>query len=230
MASHMRSNSSVLSHVLGSNPEISGYAELSLAYRSPMDFLKARCKVHHGSERSYRGRYLLDKVLHDEFVLSEGLFVGRPSRIILLLRRPDATIRSILNMGARLVSVETHRDPRWVTDYYCTRLKTLERYAEVWQSRGCVVRSEEVVESTASVLSGLTNWLELREPLKSSYSIFKHTGAPRHGDPSKNIKLGEIVRPTSSYEHIQVPRDLLREALEAYSRCLSVLESNCLVI
>ena len=59
--SHMRSFSSLLCHILGSHPEIAGYAEAHQAYAGRADLLQLTRKVESTLEGAVAGRYVLDK-------------------------------------------------------------------------------------------------------------------------------------------------------------------------
>src|SRR5688572_27511814 len=63
--SHMRSYSSVLSHVLGSHPEIDGYCETHIRYRLSLDVHRLGWKVRALTGEPLSGRFVLDKVLHN---------------------------------------------------------------------------------------------------------------------------------------------------------------------
>src|SRR6185436_15808518 len=65
VVSHMRSYSSLLCHILGSHPAISGYSEAHQSYfgRNDLDRLARTVREH--TEEAALKPYVLDKVLHD---------------------------------------------------------------------------------------------------------------------------------------------------------------------
>ena len=77
--SHMRAYTSLLAHILGSHPEISGYFELHQDYRGDFDLLRMRVGVATGLRYRLRGRYVLDKVLHSRHRIGARI-LGRPRR------------------------------------------------------------------------------------------------------------------------------------------------------
>ena len=62
---HMRSYSSLLCHILGSHPQVDGYCETHIKYRTWLDLLRLRSRVVQLTGEPLRGRYILDKVLHN---------------------------------------------------------------------------------------------------------------------------------------------------------------------
>ncbi len=106
---HMRSYSSLLCHILGSHPEIDGYCETHIKYRWYLDLVRLRRRVVKLTGEPLRGRYVLDKVLHD-YPLAASILRSPGARGIVLLRRPKATVRSIMNMGQRYSDVAWYRD------------------------------------------------------------------------------------------------------------------------
>jgi len=127
----VRSYSSVLSHILGSHPQINGYCETHTKYRTYFDLWKLRRRVRKLTGEPLNGDYLLDKVLHDYPMARSILDSGR-TRAIVLVRRPRETVRSIIEMGLTHSPVAWHRDFELVARYYETRLAGLLRLTEAW--------------------------------------------------------------------------------------------------
>jgi len=218
--SHMRSRSSLLSHILGSNPEILGYSELHRSYWGRLSLLKMRAILHAESGASLKDKYLLDKILHNHVISKKALKIANP-RFIYLLRRPHNTIKSIVNMGKR-TELKKYRDPSAATDYYCKRLKFIEEQYRRIRADHFLIESHDIVERTGNVLSSLQGWLDLDAPLSRSYRIFRNTGNPGFGDRSSNILSGKI-RKTRGHPDIHIPSDCTRRAERAYRRCRKTL-------
>ena len=102
--SHMRSYSSLLSHVLGSHPDIDGYCETRLRYRFPLDVMRLHWKVTRLTGEPLRGRFVLDKILHN-YAVSRAILENPRTRAVVLLREPREVGQSIIHMGR-------HLDPR----------------------------------------------------------------------------------------------------------------------
>src|SRR3569833_3463785 len=98
--SHMRSYSSVLSHVLGSHPQIDGYCETHLRYRFSFDLLRLKWRVRKLTGEPLRGRYVLDKILHN-YAVATAILDNPRTRGIILLRQPVDVVQSSGRGGRR---------------------------------------------------------------------------------------------------------------------------------
>ncbi|OQK15382.1 hypothetical protein AU255_18095 [Methyloprofundus sedimenti] len=227
MFSHMRSRSSVLSHVLGSNPDICGHSELHLPYKGRMSLWKMQIELFNDLKCSLKDKYLFDKILHD-FEFSEQVLEISKAKIIFLLRDPESTIKSIMNMGY-ITGIEWYKDPLQATNYYCSRLQQLEDLAQQTGGNYFFIESAELIDNTDYILEKLTQWLNLSEALDKRYSVFHNTGKTgrRGGDPSDNIKSG-VLKKTPGYPDIQIPPDVLHTAESAYEQCRLSLLSKLL--
>jgi len=222
---HMRSYSSLLCHILGSHPEIDGYCETHIKYRSYFDLLRLRRRVVKLTGEPLRGRYVLDKVLHD-YPLARSILRSRSARAVVLLRKPKATVRSIMNMGLRYSDIAWYRDLDAVARYYETRLHSLVHLADQMQGRILLLEAEELLSDTVAVLWRLGSFLELREPLQSSYRRFAHTGEAGYGDPSPTLAKGEVTRERESQPEIILPEPIVARLEEAYRACTGALSAR----
>ena len=213
----MRSRSSVLSHILGSHHKICGYSELHHSYYNSISLLKMRSRISEELQCKIKNKYLLDKLLHNKLVFSEELLRRVRPKIIFLLREPESTIKSIMNMG-QITNIEWYKDPEKAMEYYCSRLSKLENYSKKMNGNYFFIDSDDLVEDTENILNTLSNWLNLEEPLKKKYSIFPHTGEAGYGDPSQNIRSG-IIKKTESHSDIEIPLDILQKSTSCYNRC-----------
>ena len=218
---HMRSYSSVLCHILGSHPEIAGYAEMHLPYRNGLDLLRLRSRVFRSLGCVMPGRFVLDKVLHDEYVVAPSILRREDVNAIVIVRRPAESIRSVLAMGERIPSVGWYSDVDAMVDYY---VKSLRSLANVRQhaSHCLFVRAEDIVQQTSRVLTEVERFLGLRQELTDEYEIFPHTGEPGWGDETPAILAGRIVRPPERGEG-DVPPPRLAAAISSYEECCTAL-------
>jgi hypothetical protein len=228
--SHMRCHTSVLSHILGSHPEIIGHSEMHQGYSNSLDLLKLRCKVSIDNRDSLKGRYVLDKVLKG-YPLSPRILAAPANKVIFLLREPESSLRSILAMGQKFAGVDWHRDPGKVLEYYVTRLSQLEEIATARAAAGAseafFFESELLLDRTDLVLRELTQWLGLATELKPHYRIFETTGRLGWGDPSDRIKAARIVKSAGPPDPIELDADLLERARRTFDRCRSTLLALC---
>jgi len=212
----MRSRSSLLSHILGSNSGVCGYSELHQNYKARTSLLALRARLSQEHRCPIENKYLLDKLLFSRQV-SDAVFKHAKPKVILLLRKPNDSIRSLMNMGL-LTSIEWHRNPEAICSYYCASMLWLQAYAERLRGDFFFLESDNLIDRTQCVLENLTNWLELEEPLSERYSMFENTGKAWHGDPSLNIKSG-YVKKTNEHTEIDIPESLLEQAELSYLVC-----------
>ncbi|QSP93677.1 hypothetical protein LPB19_10720 [Marinobacter salinisoli] len=182
-----------------------------------MDLLKMRIGLYHDLRVDLRGKYLLDKILHDDHKVSKEILETACPKVIFLLRRPESTLKSILNM-ARMPGMEGYLDPQKALVYYCSRLTNLVKYAQVVKGKYFFLESDDLVNNTDSVLRELSDWLELRLPLVNCYDLFNNTGKAGYGDRSEKIRTRKIVE-TNGYPELSIPPQVLQEAEYSYQRC-----------
>ena len=221
----MRSRSSVLAHVLGSNEGIIGHSELHKSYMNYIDLIKMRIRLYKDLKSNLKDRYLLDKILHNKNTISNKIFKIASPKVIFLLREPESTIRSTIrstiNMG-NILDVESYKNPEKAMCYYCSRLLQIEKYAKAID-RGCFfLESDNLVNDTGQALNSLTRWLCLEKPLTNNYSKFHDTGKCAHGDPSDNILIGKIIK-TQCNPNFTIPKDVLIKAKYSYEKCKATI-------
>ena len=228
LLSHMRSFSTLLAHVLASNPEVAGHTELGLAYRWPVELSRARAAL---SPEECRRRFALDKVLHDEFPVLPPVLSSERTYAIFLVRRPEPTIESVLKIrdpaGPR---PSWYRDPNLAVDYYAKRLASLSQLAAATPDRArmAFLRSEKLIGQSDDVLAELTRHLGLRNLLSSTYTVFGDTGVWGAGDTSERIRIGRIERPAvGGATAVPVPESVLERARQAYDAATSILSDCC---
>ena len=216
--SHMRSRSTLLSHILGSNPEITGYTEHHKSYEDWIDFIYLRRRLFQMNKEELGTPMLLDKILHNVHVLSDWAMKKSNVKIIVLLRKPEESVKSIINLGS-LEGHEDYKDPGYAINYYCERLDHLWQIREKIRHNCFYIESDRILDATLTLLADLSEWLELKTPLDSKYDTFELSGKPYYGDPSKNITLGKITGKRKSFDGISLESELLTPAEEFYDKC-----------
>jgi hypothetical protein len=222
----MRSYSSVLSHVLGSHPQIDGYCETHLRYRFSFDLLRLKWRVRRLTGEPLRGRYVLDKILHN-YPLTSAILENPRTRAIILLREPVDVVQSIVHMGRHLDINDRNSNVANAAKYYVERLSQLTRLARVFGRRAAFVESEALMTRTDETLTFLQRFLALDSPLERRYRSFAKTGKPGYGDPSEMIHSGEISRRDRERPDYSIPAALIAEAVAAHSECLLACRTNC---
>jgi hypothetical protein len=191
--SHMRSYSTVLSHVLGSHAEICGYSETHLKYRHSADLWRLRWRVARATGAWPRGRYLLDKLLHNFMLIPRDLRHSKRLRALIFVRRPEATLRSILSMAAQHPEKGWYSSPARVAEYYCERIAWLTAVGVHLKDRALLFTSEAITNDTGSLLERISRHLDLRSCLERSYRLHRFSGVAGHGDASAKLQSGMIL-------------------------------------
>jgi hypothetical protein len=227
VVSHMRSFSSVLCHILGSHPEIDGYAETHQSYYGRSDLHRLTALVSDMIGAPLSGRYVLDKVLARRHHLAPEILGRSDVRILFLLRGAEATLRSMLTLAREQGHAGPFNHPAAVVEQYTARLAQIEGYAARFGGGALFVESHRLMEEADAVLGSVARWLDLRAPLSTRYRTFRLTGLPGFGDPSPAIMAGRLLNDASERHPtcapIELPADLLVAAEDAHARCRDAL-------
>ena len=224
---HMRSYSSLLCHILGSHGEIDGYCETHVKYRSRLDLIRLRSRVVKFTGEPLKGRYVLEKILHN-YPFADSIVRSSQTRAIILVRRPLPTVQSIVNMGLHYSDIAWYRDLDTVARYYEERLAMLVRLADQLRGRVIYIEAESLLSRTPDVLHSIGGLLNLGEPLRSDYRRFAHTGERGFGDPSEAISAGRVS--SAAHEQrtaVMVPAALTSRLEMAYAACSASLRDRC---
>ncbi len=195
---HPRSGSTMLSHILQSHPEITGFGEHHVSYETKQDLdrLDAR-NAFFARQVSMSTRYSLDKIVWNQHEISGEVLAEEATRFLFLIRRPQETFESYRRV---LPEFETDADR---LRSYRNRLEGLRQTLErINAPERCFFTTyEELTGSTAPTLERASEWLQLKSPLSADYKLTSKTGSQSWGDPSQNIKAGTVLRlETSSVE------------------------------
>ncbi|CAG0996207.1 hypothetical protein BURK1_02552 [Burkholderiales bacterium] len=230
LISHMRSHSSLLSHILGSHPEIDGYSELHQHYESPMDLRAMTRRIEAATGERRHGRYALDKLLHNAGLVDAAILRRDDVKVVFLIRSPVDAIPSIMRVGRAQGGDLAVATPAGATRYYVTRLARIGKYSALMGSRAALVEAERLVSDTGAVLARLTRYLGLATPLDPAYRRFPLSGVVGHGDPSPNILAGRVLRDDErdrgNAGPVDVPADLMQSAVDDYAALLPVMRSR----
>ncbi len=213
LLSHMRANTSLLGHILGSNPEVEGYYEMHIGYHSRKSLLRQRL-LHFAEHRPKKGaRYLFDKVLHDHAV---DLELFRKGKVMFALRSPERTIPSIISLYRKVDPQHEFATEAGAVDYYVSRLACINQLAHNSPVDFLYLDAEALRFATITTLDTLTAFLHLKQPLSERYRTMPLTGRKRTGDSSEAIGLGKVTQLQRSYDDIVVPEWLQARARRAY--------------
>ena len=184
---HMRSGSTLLSHLLLSHRDITGYGESNLVYRDRGDLAQLVWTTHRLRRQLAPRRHVIDQVNHNYMVEDQRLLLAPDVRVIFLVRSPLAAITSLIHSIEGPVG-----EPAGAAGYYAERLGCLIDYADMLPAgRSMLVRYEALVAEPAPVLDKLTRFLALDSALSPNYRQFDFTG--QRGDRSDNIRAGRVI-------------------------------------
>jgi hypothetical protein len=218
---HMRTGSSLLVHILGSNPDIVGFGETHSVYTRPEDFGAAHAQVCRRLRR-FPGttRYVLDKVLHKYQMPRAEVVVHPSTRLIFMMRRPDRALSSIVQ------NIDFIDDAEAAYEHYVSQLQWMADMARRTDpERWTYLRYADLVDETAAVFDRLEQFLGLEDPLTEHYQTTRFTGVERIGDPGKHIGAGRIKRSIDRTIAPQV-RPFLQGAQAQFDSCCQALQSR----
>ncbi|MEM9976169.1 MAG: sulfotransferase family protein [Cyanobacteria bacterium P01_D01_bin.2] len=231
LLSHMRSGSSLLTHLLTTNPEVIGYGETHTNYTDANDFKTLLKKVYWqaqdfrtlGDMQNLRmnHQYVMDKVLHNKKFLDHDFLQSEQVYAIFLLREPARSLASIADL-------KPHWNQQDTIEYYSQRLAMLVEYAQLINNRQrmLVVSYEQLLENTPQVLMTLQNFLQTQAPFTEEYRVLKTTGMEGVGDSKGNIKAGKIVRSQRQLTQ-SFSAELVEQAKQIHSDCQAALVELC---
>ena len=222
LLSHMRAFTSLAGHIIGSHPEVNGYFEMHLSYEDASSFDKQLDIFLQGEALKVNSRYLFDKLLHNDYLLKleQGSITNIPEvKILLSLREPEPTIKSIVNLFAQKQTDELYASPVEATKYYIERVTALADFCRTCRQGYYFFDAAMLQTAPEVLLPKLTHWLELDTPLTESYEIFSQTGEAGKGDSSSIIQSGKISQTKNDYSQIRIPDEQLSDAIHVYHDC-----------
>jgi hypothetical protein len=230
----MRSGSSLLTHILASNPAIKGYGETHIRYSSGVDIKNLMLKVYFHSQifsnikdltnLRMNHTYLLDKLLHDNKLKNEDFLRLENFRFIFLVREPRRTLVSMLD----------HK-PHWTEKdaiyYYSQRLSTLVKYSKIINDKkhSLLITHEQLIHESELAFKTLQSFLNTESKFSENYKVLNTTGMRHVGDFKENICTGRIIRKPRKL-NISISPDLLEEQLQNFEYNYQVLSKYCQTI
>lgn len=218
---HMRCGSTALSNVLCSRSDVSGYGEAHIRYdgQGALGRLALNQMRHDGWKP--RADYLFDKVLHSrhDSAAAPEFF---DSRAIFLVRHPDETIRSIVDLFSRL-GRRAYDTPQKAALYHAERLETL---GALWQrfpaQRRIGITHEDLMRNPGDALARISSHLRFEPVLENRYVSPEASRRGGGGDPlvsGLHCRIEPLLRPTPSLgETLYLPEELSDRVHGAYDR------------
>jgi Sulfotransferase family len=222
---HMRSGSTLLSHLLCNSPDIIGYGETHNNYRRRTDLAKLLTSVRACTGKNpFKYRFVLDKIVGEQHILNASVLNDPRTRYIFLLREPQATIASIVAMRRQWHDETPEQLLAFASSYYQFRLSQLVAFAETIDNpRRCLlVTHRQMLDETQAAFRAFESFLQLSAPLREDYDVTPTTGTPGVGDTSVNIKLGKISR-SLPRKHVDMSPELVAHVQSCFETSLNKL-------
>lgn len=229
---HMRSGSSLLTHILNTNPEIVGFGETKVEYLSHNsldNLLKTNAKFFGKNRLSET--FVMDKIVQDELFVDLSILKRPDIRCIFLLREPERSLASITKMY-REVFPQFHDNfvggEKEALKYYQLRLDRMSLLAEATENpQHCYfITFEQLIEKTDVVFAELKNFLGVTHAFSENYDLHKATGVAGIGDYSQSIKQGKIIREKDEALENLSP-EIIELALAYYNSANMRLKAAC---
>jgi len=212
LLSHMRANTSLISHILGSHPQINGYYEMHQSYLGENDIEQQLHSYASNHEIKKNSSYFFDKILHNKYHLLLENLSAKEINILVSIRSAEQSIKSIVNLFQKKDTVHTYANPKNATKYYIERIAALAEFCQRYKGSYHYYDAELIRIKPKESLKRIQTWLSLETPLTEQYQIFSHTGQARKGDSSDNIKTGKIIAGQTEYNNIEIASHLLQKA------------------
>lgn len=216
LLSHMRANTSLFGHLIGSHPLVEGYYEMHISYYSWKSLWRQKLRHFANHAPKPEARWMFDKVLHDGHHVVSSLLARESSRTIIMLRSPEQSIKSLVALYRQRNPQLPEATPEGATRYYVDRLASLADTARALGPRYFYLDAECLISDTDATLASLSDWLGFKTPIPSEYETFANTGQGNTGDHSSRLKSGKVNRARSDYSDIELTRELQDAAEEAY--------------
>ena len=221
---HMRSGSTLLSHLLNTNRNVYAAAESNEIYSSMRDLKRQIYRVFCVNRMLFpRGAYVADQLNHSRLIPDPALLDDERIYCLFLIREPREALSSIL----RLEYFRGTEDD--ALTYYADRLEKLCTCAERLGDKGRMmfITHRQLLDQTADVLSSLQRFTGLETPFSEQYSVLHITG--KVSDPSRTIKEGRVVR-NSAPPPMQLKKETIERAESVYRKTLDRLSGICITI
>lgn len=220
LLSHMRANTTLLGHIFGSHPDVSGYYEHHIGYYSWKSLVREKIKFSTENPKEPTTKYYFDKILHNEHVVSDGVWKKEDVSLFFMLRKPERTIKSIVKLYKRVNPEHNFSSIDFATNYYIERLDKIASIAEEYSQEKDVfyLDSERIINSTEDTLNRISNWFGLSPNLSSEYKLFELSGKRTYGDSSEYIKNRRVSKNNSNYDDVIIGDKALALAESSYDK------------
>ncbi|MGF1723874.1 hypothetical protein [Photobacterium nomapromontoriensis] len=226
LLSHMRANSTLIGHLIGSHNDISGYYEMHIGYYSWKSLINQKLHFHEGDPDEPVTKYYFDKILHSEHYTSIDVLARDNVIPLVCLREPLQTINSIVKLYQLKHPGDDFTQPEIAAKYYIERVNSIFEIVKDLVSNKqsyYYYDARDIIDEPHSVLAEIQSFIGLQTPFSTTYRKFDKTGERYYGDSSEFIHSGVIVKKQSETLAIDIDFSLLEECEKAYRECRNYL-------
>lgn len=226
----MRSGSTLLTHILCSNPDIVGFGETHICYDKKDRFNQLICHNYWGLRKfRIQEKYVIDKIVHKRLLPDPELLKDVDAHYIFLTRNAEQSLGSIVRHFSNY-------DAAKALDYWNNKMDELEHLCEILapRKRSIYLTYESLTSEPDRVLKELTRCLDLDVPLEKTYRTNKYTGRRIIGDSTRRIMAGQILQGGEDAKTTALDGDIdeisLHESAGRLKRCRTKLSGASNVV
>ncbi|PSU04814.1 hypothetical protein C9J03_18275 [Photobacterium gaetbulicola] len=219
LLSHMRANSTLIGHLIGSHRDVSGYYEMHIGYYSWKSLINQKLHFHQGDPEEPVTKYYFDKILHSEHYVSADVLLRENVVTLVCLREPLQTINSIVKLYSKKHPGDSFTQPEFAARYYIERVNMIVETVEELvknKQRYYFYDASNIIDNTQDVLNDIQTFSGLKTPFSTSYRKFDKTGERYYGDSSEYIHSGVVVKKPAETLALDVDVDLLEQCEKVY--------------
>lgn len=214
----MRAYTSLTGHIFGSHNEIEGYYEMHKGYFSWKSLVHAKLLYYATHPVKKSARFLFDKILHNEHYIGVETLNRDNVYPIISIRSPEKTIPSIVSHFKKVNPSHEYTELNVATQYYIERVTQLAELAQKISGQYYYFDAEAITSEADSLLSAISQHLNLSSVLSTEYQQMEQTGKRFSGDNSQELFSGKIQQTTKKTDNkLLLPDELLAQALTAYN-------------
>ncbi len=226
LLSHMRANTSLIGHILGDHPQVSGYYEMHNGYYSWKSLLRQKAIYTEAHPTEKLGDFMFDKILHNGHEVDDNVLLSTDCLPLVCIRAPIESVKSAIAQFRKKRPSHEFTNVGPVIQYYLNRLDRLAEYAKKLPNGYFYYDAEAIKSNTNFLLSELTHYLKLDSLLKAKFKSKNLTGKGKGGDHSGNLLKGEIVKTESNYDEIDLTNQQVDVLTTHYETVRKMLISN----
>lgn len=220
---HPRSGSTLLGHVLSTNPDILSYGENHKVYENEDDLSRLLYRTAlRKRDYSLSSKYIMDKLVWPKYGMPAEIRSSNRAKFIIIIRKPKATFNSM----ARLLP--HWKDEKKAYKSYTDCLNWLkEEIIKINDPSRCMaICYEELLRDSTPIFQTMKIFLEVETPFSEEYEVTSTTGKLKYGDSSDKIKSGRF-KPLTEAPSCFVSDELLEGATAVYNELLKTIQNSC---